>query len=72
MNVAYICDRKKCERCSPECLHTHDYNHALHKNYIPNIEELFEQFPEHALGGEITVCEKVNHPDYLAHGVRVL
>ena len=26
----YICDRKKCgERCSPECTHTSDIDHAV-------------------------------------------
>lgn len=33
--VFYICDRKKCERCSSECLHTSDYKHAANKTVIP-------------------------------------
>lgn len=27
--IAYICDRKRCERCSPECHHTTDIHHAV-------------------------------------------
>ena len=26
--IAYICDRQKCPRCSPECMHTTDIHHA--------------------------------------------
>lgn len=26
--IAYICDRQKCPRCSPECMHTTDIRHA--------------------------------------------
>lgn len=58
MRIAYICDRKRCERCSSECLHTFDYEHALHKDYIPDIEKLFEQISEHAFGGEVLIYEK--------------
>ena len=72
MNVAYICDRKKCERCSPECLYTHDYEHAAHKNYIPNIDELFEQFPERALCGDLSIWEKVHHKEYISNGIEVI
>lgn len=32
--VFYICDRKKCKRCSGECLHTSDYKHAKYKEII--------------------------------------
>lgn len=32
LKVAYVCDRKACEKCSDECSHTHDLEHALHKN----------------------------------------
>ena len=28
MTKYYICDRKKCERCVPECRHTADVMHA--------------------------------------------
>lgn len=31
MKIAYICGRKKCERCSDSCHHTLDINHA--KNF---------------------------------------
>ena len=27
--IFYFCDRKKCNPCNPECLHTRDINHAL-------------------------------------------
>lgn len=26
--IFYICDRKKCKRCNPECKHTSDIIHA--------------------------------------------
>lgn len=26
----YLCDRKRCETCSPECRHTFDIQHAIH------------------------------------------
>ena len=26
--IAYLCDRQKCPRCSPECMHTTDIRHA--------------------------------------------
>lgn len=63
MRVAYICDRKKCERCSSECLHTLDYEHALHKNYIPDLKELFEVFSEDTLNRNVVIFEKENHTD---------
>ena len=31
MNVLYLCDRKACDKCSPECQHTQDIDNA--KNY---------------------------------------
>lgn len=33
--VFYICDRKKCKRCSDECLYTSSYEHAASKTIIP-------------------------------------
>lgn len=50
----YLCDRKKCENCKPECCHTSDFAHALHpdapdENFLPLLSEgagavdLFEQ-----------------------------
>ena len=27
--IAFICDRKKCKNCYPDCLHTTDINHAV-------------------------------------------
>lgn len=27
-DILYLCDRKKCEMCHPECAHTNDITHA--------------------------------------------
>ena len=44
VNVLYICDRKKCgDKCSEECKHTTDYNHAVNKWRIPDISKMFNQ-----------------------------
>ena len=29
METLYLCDRKACEHCSPECRHTTDIYHAV-------------------------------------------
>jgi len=29
MEILYLCDRKACENCSPECRHTTDIYHAV-------------------------------------------
>ena len=29
----YICDRKKCENCTPDCRHTLDIEHAVYPDY---------------------------------------
>ena len=29
----WICDRKKCENCPPDCRYTLDINHALYPGY---------------------------------------
>ena len=31
--VFYICDRKRCDNCSPECRHTQDIGHALYTEH---------------------------------------
>lgn len=42
LEVAYICNRRKCEKCNyDECHHTFDYNYALHKDTLPDISKLF-------------------------------
>lgn len=28
--VLYLCDRRACDKCSPECFHTSDIRHAKH------------------------------------------
>lgn len=28
IKIAYVCDRKACENCNPECFHTFDISHA--------------------------------------------
>lgn len=30
----YVCDRKRCDHCSPQCHHTKDINHALYKTHV--------------------------------------
>ena len=30
-DVLYICDRKACENCHEECMHTSDIEHAIHR-----------------------------------------
>ena len=30
-DVLYICDRKACENCYEECMHTSDIEHAIHR-----------------------------------------
>lgn len=30
----YVCDRKRCKNCSPECRHTKDLEHALYKKHF--------------------------------------
>lgn len=30
MSVLYLCDRRKCDRCNPECKRTEDVRHAKH------------------------------------------
>ena len=30
MQILFICDRKKCKRCNPDCMHTSDPEHAAH------------------------------------------
>lgn len=30
--VLYLCDRRKCPNCGPECFHTTDITHAV--NYV--------------------------------------
>jgi len=29
MDILYLCDRKACEQCNPECQHTKDIYHAI-------------------------------------------
>lgn len=49
--ILYICDRKKCENCSPDCKHTTDIKHAKHFErfsdvYIENntVQDTIENF----------------------------
>ena len=49
--ILYICDRKKCENCSPDCKHTKDIKHAKHFErfsdvYIENntVQDTIENF----------------------------
>lgn len=36
--VLYLCDRRACEHCSPECQHTTDISHA--KNFEIGIDRV--------------------------------
>lgn len=38
MNVLYLCDRRACEKCSPECHYTSDISHA--KNFELGLDGL--------------------------------
>ena len=29
VNAFFICDRKKCNPCNPQCMHTRDVSHAI-------------------------------------------
>lgn len=35
--ILYICDRKKCPNCQPECEHTKDISHA--KNFFHTMSD---------------------------------
>ena len=35
LSVLYLCDRRKCDRCNPECKHTEDVRHAKHFEVVP-------------------------------------
>lgn len=45
MNVAYLCNMKRCgKKCSyPECKYTLDYKYALNKDITPDLSEMFVQ-----------------------------
>lgn len=49
MNIFYLCDRRACEHCSPECEHTIDVRHA--KNFQMCGNDIRE------IGAEQIVCE---------------
>lgn len=36
--VLYLCDRKACDKCNPECSHTNDINHA--KSFEKGADEI--------------------------------
>ena len=40
IDVLYLCDEKACKNCSDVCEHTHDINHAIHKNDL--VGRMFE------------------------------
>ncbi len=43
--VAFICDRKKCKNCNPDCLHTTDINHAANFELTLAPDTWFERKP---------------------------
>ena len=57
INILYLCDGKQCYNgpCQNEdCHHTHDINHALHKDDLDG--KLFEYF-EYSADGKICFIE---------------
>ena len=38
--VLYLCDRRVCEKCSPDCHHTTDISHA--QNFKKEFDDYFE------------------------------
>lgn len=40
----YLCDRKMCEFCNPECYHTQDLAHAINFTHEPTEEEKRDRF----------------------------
>ncbi len=43
--IAFICDRKKCKNCNPDCLHTTDINHAANFERTLAPDTWFESKP---------------------------
>lgn len=43
--IAFICDRKKCKNCNPDCLHTTDINHAANFEKILAPDTWLERKP---------------------------
>lgn len=61
----YLCDRKKCENCSPGCHHTSDISHALHPDakdedfaFLPEWAEKDENGKIFRMGGKFIRMEK--------------
>lgn len=48
-DILYICDRKACKRCNPECHHTTDIKHAYNfkKEYLKRDAVSFIELPDH-------------------------
>lgn len=44
--IFYFCDRKKCECCFENCLHTSDPEHALDKDYWPYMRDMFGHYEQ--------------------------
>lgn len=60
LSVGYICDRTKCENCSPECRYTFDHNYAKHKGSIPDISKTFVITTN---GQDMSIWEKEDKED---------
>lgn len=41
--ILYICNRKKCENCSPECRHVSDIHYAANFDYDPTFNVFYEK-----------------------------
>ena len=61
MNVAYICDRKKCESCWKGCRHTQDIHHAANfYDLAKGADKFFEkERPAQSGPGWIPVTERL-------------
>lgn len=53
MKIFYLCDRRACEHCSPECKHTTDVRHAA--NFEMNRRSIWEVESE-----QITRLSEIN------------
>lgn len=61
MSILYLCDRKACEHCSPECKYTADISHAknFERGQIDN-ETYIEQFlPLFVFKTDAILCHEV-------------
>ena len=56
--VLYLCDRKACENCNPDCRYTHDISHAI------SFRRFFKEYME-VPHGEATMCPSLTIKEYM-------